>query len=196
MRILLDMDGVMCNLLADWLPYVNDKFGTSLTEGDIWDWDITKSHPDLNDGVYGYFDTPEAFLNLPIMEGARETILKIITDYDHSVYIVTTTATDIGVSNKKKWVRKNLPWFNDEKMIFTSKKHMVNGDILLDDRPSTISKLNALRSAGIHAPLPVRFNQNYNLTTPNKFNVNNWRDFDYQLFKGPLSEFLEKTQTH
>ena len=47
MKILVDMDDVLEQLVAGWTAYMNDRYGTHVTPAEVHDWNMSKAFPEL-----------------------------------------------------------------------------------------------------------------------------------------------------
>ncbi len=132
MRILLDMDGVIADLLTHWCQLINDRHGENLTPETATDWNIHKlcQDPDAANKIYEFFREDGFFRELPPMPGAVEGIQTLMRR-GHDVVIVT--ACKYGHSDKRAWFRDHLPHFNRRNIIFAERKELIRGDVFIDD---------------------------------------------------------------
>ena len=73
MRILVDMDDTIEQLLRAWIRTVNCLYGRSVRYDDIKDWDMTRAYPGLTrDEVYGVMRSKDFWLTVEPMPGAVE----------------------------------------------------------------------------------------------------------------------------
>tara|TARA_R110002020_G_scaffold56083_1_gene155437 strand:+ start:547 stop:1008 length:462 start_codon:yes stop_codon:yes gene_type:complete len=110
LRIFIDMDGVISDFAKS-------------AEKEAAERGITKlSRPDLCVD-YRYLD---------LIEGAEEAV-KYLYD-NHEVFIATTPPWDrIQVwADKRAWLEENFPYLK-QRLIFTHRKDLLIGDILIDD---------------------------------------------------------------
>ena len=132
LTILVDMDGIIVDLLTPWLTRINNCCGQILTKDDITTWHM----PEVKcPHVFKFLDE-SLFLNAPAIPYAIQT-LKTWAD-THDVLLLTAPAPDPKTASAKLvWVQNHLGW-GRERVILTSRKELVFGDVLIDDKPSTL----------------------------------------------------------
>lgn len=137
LTILFDADDVAENLLTCWLNALNIKYGTSCTEEDVTDWNVSLSFPSLTrDQVYAVLQDDQLWKSLAPVPGA-EQCLKQLHDEGHELYMVT--ATDYRTCKEKvSRILELFPWLDQEHIIVAHKKQMVCGDVLIDDNPQNL----------------------------------------------------------
>ena len=102
--IYVDMDGVISDF---------DKAAKEQGDG---------KRPDL------YVD----YRNLELIPGAQDALIKLNQDFD--IFIATTppwSRPDIW-THKREWIEEYFPWLK-RKIIYTHRKDLLIGDILIDD---------------------------------------------------------------
>lgn len=143
MKILLDQDEVLCQLVSRVVQYWNeDHPADPKTIEDIRSWDIASNlgatGQDFLRSVLRYSHLYEY---LDPVDGAVEGVRELL-DMGHQVRVVThipkfaTTAYD----GKCQWLRDHLPFFPLEDFCAYSHKDEVEGDVLLDDGPHNIQR--------------------------------------------------------
>ena len=72
------------------------------------------------------------FRNLDIIPGARDALIRLNQDFD--IFIATTPSWDRPDTwgHKREWLEEHFPWL-EKKLIFTHRKDLLIGDILIDD---------------------------------------------------------------
>lgn len=112
-KLFLDMDGV----LADFMGAVTN-------------------HPDYVDGVP--LDSFDVFENLNPIDGAIESVRKIIESGKYDVFVLSTApwGSPKAWMDKRLWIEKHLPELK-KRLILTHYKDLCCGsssDIIIDDR--------------------------------------------------------------
>ncbi len=117
----IDLDGV----IADFISAMNSHPLRKIPPYD--------EHPDT---------IPHIFRNLNSIDGAIESVKKIIKSEKYEVYFLSTAPWN----NPSAWTDKRL-WLEDQfgdsinrKLILTHRKDLLKGDILIDDRPNNGAK--------------------------------------------------------
>src|SRR3990167_7352300 len=138
---LVDMDGVLVNLISGWLALYRDQTGDNVTPEMITEWRVKKfvKYPDklskiLNKCFFFY----EAQPNKDVIEW----FTKLLNDDRFRITILTQAPIDAPTAafDKRLWMQKWFPTFNVHNMIFAHNKYMVNGDLIIDDNPVHLEK--------------------------------------------------------
>lgn len=128
--IAVDMDDTLVWLMKAMMEDHNKKFPlAALKYEDIVAFDESNFHPDYN--KYDYFDEPGTFFNLEIMDEHVVSEMKALSE-DYDVLIVTS-AFPKAVPDKWRWVEEHLPFIPYKNFIVTSRKDLVQADLLIDD---------------------------------------------------------------
>ena len=167
--ILIDLDGTVCKFVDAVLEMYNNDYNNNLTAEDITDYGMeTCVKKECGRLIFKYFHTRGLFSNLALEAGAKEAIT-ILHEQGHDLIFVTKP---VGhslscVAEKQSWVDKHFPFIGHDNMVFTSQKHRVRGDILIDDVPENLVKFPGTR---------ILVNQPWNKYTPKVFDhrAENW----------------------
>lgn len=162
----IDLDCTTNKLLEVWLDRYNKDYNDNLTVMPKWNLqDFVKD--ECGSKIFDYLHEPGFFYNLDVQEGAPEVIEWLYYNYD--VYFVTAYTPDVCV-DKANWIKKYLPFFDTEKIIFCNNKGVLNLDYLIDDGAHNII---AFKQTGIVFNYP--HNQDLDpVKYPNR--VNNWEE--------------------
>lgn len=137
MRILIDMDGIVVDLLNPWIKEYNLSRPTnepSLKIENIRSWDIHKCTHAQDLGIYDIIKRPGWFRQLLPLPGAILAIEKLQLNND--CYIVSTPSGPDSYKDKVEWLNQFLPSFDKNHTILTGSKHLIKGDVLIDDSPA------------------------------------------------------------
>lgn len=180
LRIAVDMDGVMVDHMKPFLKRLNDAgfrhaTGRKFVAADIKGWNtdqelgIPWAACELAFSSPGLFG-PEA----PPVKGSLPAMAELATK--HILYIASSPllANPMCEHDKREWIRTNLPFIDQRYVIFTHQKHLLNVDILLDDKPATIQKFNELKPKGSRNRA-VCFSQPWNQGVEPR--VESWEEF-------------------
>jgi 5'(3')-deoxyribonucleotidase len=133
LRILVDMDEVLNNLLDGWVEYLNKRHGLRAEARDIKVWDVGCVYPalteeEVNQPLYdnGFWESlvpkPHAVAGLEEMLGDG-----------HEIFIVTASSVYQTLPAKIGWLLKHYPFLTWDDVIIARRKQMVSGDVLIDD---------------------------------------------------------------
>jgi len=140
MVILCDMDGVVAQLEKPWLEMYNRDYNDCLTVEDINDFNWSKCvKPECGNKIFDYLKVEGLFLNCePYLESV-DALMQLYLD-KHDIYFVTKSPTDsrFAYFEKLEWIDKHVPFVGRDRVICTGQKHMVRGDVLIDDYPKNL----------------------------------------------------------
>lgn len=171
MVILVDIDDVINNLCQTWTTWLNTKYKLSVQYDDIITWDMAGYYPELtNEQIYEPLFMPKFWqLVLPRFDAIKYIDMLVKEKYD--VYLCTTShykTIDIKFENI---VAKYFPFIPWNKIIITSKKQMIRGDVLIDDG---IHNLEGGCYTKILMTAP--WNKNYDTVSHQMYRADNWED--------------------
>jgi len=164
-RLLLDMDGILCDLVKKWFAVYNKDYGEALRPEEMKSWG---PHRYAKKGrvIYRYLSKPGFFLDLEPIPGAVAGVRRLI-HWGHDVVIVT--AARHGHADKLGWLARHLPFLHPHQVIFAHRKELVRGDVLFDDSPRNLA-------AFLPWGLPVAMDYPYNQEAPGE-RVHSWEEF-------------------
>lgn len=164
------MDDVLEQLVKGWVSYLNEKFGTEVLPEDVTDWEVSRSFPMLTkEQVYSVEKEDRLWDFVEPMPGAAEALQRMIAD-GHEVYIVTATKYETLKAKMEKVLFRYFPFLTWDQVIITSKKHLIKGDVLIDDGPHNMN--------GDHIRLlfDARHNRGFDETSANAIRVKGWEE--------------------
>jgi len=173
MTILVDMDDTMEQLLKAWLEQVNNRYDRTVAYEDIHDWDITLAYPGLTrEQVYGVLLADDFWKYVEPMPHAPE-VLKSFVDRGHDVYVVTATPYKSVPGKMEYHLFRHFPFLSWDKVIITSRKQLIRGDIMIVDGPHN------LEGGNYHKILmDSPHNQTYPAEEKGMIRVYNWLEVD------------------
>jgi len=134
--ILIDMDGVVCDLVSRWCEEISERC-VHVRYADVTTYWLENSlPPSMRYMAYKPFEDRGFYLSIPPVSGARRGIEQI-KKMGHEVYLVTAPyPAPYVVYEKCVWVDQNLfPVLDSDRVIVTQDKSMIRGDLIVDDRP-------------------------------------------------------------
>ena len=159
MRVLVDSDGVVVDFMTSFLDGYRG-YGGIVPEGWAPDaFDSIKQLP-TKKALRASWNDPELFSRALPYEGAIDA-LEALNWRHGEVYIVTAFGiqTDLHVPAKYRWYQKYAPFLKYDQFIFTNKKHMVTGDVLIEDKTGTIIQWAELYPESLVIAIDQQWNQ-------------------------------------
>jgi len=153
MRVLLDCDGVLADFVGGLLELVNRECGTSYRRSDITEYDIGES---LGwDGTmrvrvdYLVRGEPGMVMGLAVEPGALAGF-GLIDQLAGDTYVVTSPwpGHQTWAHERTRWLRRHFA-IPSNHVVHTAAKHLVMGDVLVDDKTSTIERWRREFPAGL-----------------------------------------------
>jgi 5'(3')-deoxyribonucleotidase len=149
--VLLDVDGVLadfeqqlCNRLRSELGWATAKsIINKIQQRTSWDFkDILTSAE--NKIVWALLAEPFAG-DMPLIEGAKN-LVSALTAYGHEILCVSSPwiSNPTWEHDRRYWLKKHFG-IGHRQFISTSVKHHVDGDVLIDDKPSHVETWTATR---------------------------------------------------
>lgn len=176
--LLVDMDGVVFDYYGHFLTFWKAQYPDRVVipAEDIKTFYFEECYPpEYTEDIRRITCAEGFFETLPVMDGAAETLNRIMDEDRFNVFLCSTpdshTVNHCCSSEKIRSVHKHLGERWLKRIILTHDKTLVNGDFLLDDKPS-ITGINE-DPTWDH----VVFHQPYNKHVDG-FRLNVWKDWN------------------
>lgn len=168
MRILCDLDDVLWELVPRWTRWLYMAHDIEVFPENIKSWDMTQYYPTLTrEEVYAPLQNEHFFHNMEPMPGSVENVQKLLDD-GHEVLVVTATYHR-NAGPKIDELLRLFPMLRSKDVIITSRKELVNGDLLIDDSSANIDKF-----PWFSILMTRPHNQNHVLQQNRQFRCNSW----------------------
>jgi 5'-nucleotidase len=140
-KVLVDVDSVVCDLHAEWLRRYNADYNDSLTNEDIKEWSLLPFvKPECGDRIYDYLEEDLYGLTTPVIKGAQEGLERLRRAGDYITFV--TSCVSPGMFDPKvEWLRREGMLYRGDGFVAVLKgtsKLVVNGDVLIDDYSDTV----------------------------------------------------------
>lgn len=133
LKILVDMDDTIENLLDSWLNFLNKKYNKNIKYDEVLDWDMKLCYPDLTEDqikeplyIDSFWETVQPKVD------AMYYLEKLIQD-GHDVYICTNSNYKTISAKIDHILKKYFPFIDLSQVIVIKDKQLLNADILIDD---------------------------------------------------------------
>jgi 5'(3')-deoxyribonucleotidase len=177
--VLLDMDGVIADFIAKLLRVYNERWGATFTSADVTHYEFYECFPkEVAKRLYDIFNEPGFFRDLPLVDGAKEMVEKMLT-FGCEVELCTSPSSAPLVKtghyalnancakDKVEWVHEHFPELGNN-ITMTRRKQLLQADFLVDDSHGNIEKWVAAHqgngSVGILVAQP--WNEQLSLSYP------------------------------
>lgn len=169
MKIYLDMDGVLSDLVPDLIILHHDKgyVDNILKNWTPGEYDLSKILKVPKDKIFSS-TTVEFWTNLRKTPECDSLISLLKNYFDFKdISVLTSPANKESVIGKKEWMKKNLPEIKKVILTHVKEKYADSNNILIDDSDD---KINSFKKAGgIGILFPRIWNSNYKILNPLKY---------------------------
>ena len=172
MRIFVDMDDILVNLLSEWLIHLNNyKNVIPKTEKDIVNWDMKLAYPMLTKNqIYSPLYDAGMWNRVQPVDGSYMYLKKLIDD-GHEVYIATASYPDSYFIKTHNCLFKHFDFLTPKNVICIHNKSLLDGDILFDDYHENLRNFKGIK---------VLRNRPYNRNCDEEcfhFRIDTWEEF-------------------
>lgn len=169
MKILVDCDDTIWNLLDVWVDILNKRYGKTVKSTDVINWDMSLTYPDLEKyQIYEPLCEEELWKSIKPKFDAIKYIAELCKE-GHEIFFVTTTDYR-NIQYKIKLLETYFPDVPIENVIITYHKDMIIGDILIDDYINNFKN----RDSGILFTAP--YNKDIDVEKLGLHRCDNWED--------------------
>jgi 5'(3')-deoxyribonucleotidase len=136
-QVLIDMDGVITDLLEKWVRIYNDEYHDDLTVekfGSEFSGIHKMVKPECGEKIYEIIKRPGFVDDLTPIDGAIEGMEQLCCNKKLSVFVTTNCDVNPNMAKGKFiWLAKNLPFYDLKNTILVKPKYLICGDCLIDD---------------------------------------------------------------
>jgi len=136
--VLLDYDDVLFDFLGEILVEYNKRMNSQLKINDIKSWDLSE----VGD-IHVFMDIirdATLWSRMKEKNNAMRIVQRLINDGRWTVLICTACTTLEEYVAKVKIIEEKLPGFDTSKIISCTDKHLIRGDVLVDDKIENLDK--------------------------------------------------------
>jgi 5'(3')-deoxyribonucleotidase len=178
--LLIDIDNTIGNLIGHYLSTYNLKYNscidTNIEKFDKWgfpefthSYNKSSSFEEEKEKMINIFNSSGFWETLPLLPNSDKVLKFLNKKYD--IYLVTSPSFEspFFFTERIKWVKNNLSFFDYKKLIFCKNKSLFKSNyILIDDYPE-----NLLNFEGKTIKINYKFNEHVNSTE--NFNPYDWK---------------------
>lgn len=189
MKIIVDMDDILVDLLHEWLIVCNNYKGVEpKTEKDITNWNMRLAYPTLTDHqLYGCLSDAEFWERVQPVDDAYK-YLKLLMDEGNEMYVATSSFPISFAWKTIHCLFKHFDFLTPKNVICINNKSLLDGDVLFDDYHENLRNFKGVK---------VLRNKPYNMNCDKEcfhFRVDKWEEFYnicQELRKLKEGEFVE-----
>lgn len=133
-RILVDMDGVLADVYAQFTALEYKESGIMLEMKDLYGRLEERAFPSFQKHV----NSPGFFRTVPLIEGSVDG-LKYLNEKHEVLIVSSATEFPSSLTDKCEWLMEYYPFISWKQMIFCGSKENIPGDIMIDDHPKNLS---------------------------------------------------------
>lgn len=177
--IAIDVDGVLADLVPEWLRRYNKDFGDNLTSKDINAWDMsTLVIPRAKETFHNYLYDPDIYDYVQPIAGALEGVNYLREELNMQVTFATTCF--FGTEKAKiMWLVKH-GFMRPEKHIYPEfvsivDKSVLGTDVMVDDRDKTIDRYIKEGRRRNSLAIGILYDQPWNQEYPAAMRAKNWK---------------------
>jgi 5'(3')-deoxyribonucleotidase len=179
MKLLLDMDGCICNWLGGVCKVFNKDYEQILANWTLGSFGVDKELGISEDEMWDEINKNETFWEDLEPYPHTQELLSLLKSYG-SIYICTAPSRNPAcAAGKMKWLQKHLPEIGRD-FVITPQKWLLakHGTVLVDDTDKVVDEF--FKHGGSIVRFPQRWNINYHLIDKQLEYVKNTLDY----FKG------------
>ena len=197
MIIGIDIDDTITNHCETWFDLYNKNHRIDddkiILLSDAYKWNFYDEYPEsTREHLFSALDNQdEYFKQLKLLDNVRIVIQEII-DSGNQIIFISATGKE-HQERKKQWLLEQLPMINEDSIIFTAQKTLINVDLMIDDNLEYGSKF---KCPFILFRRPWNVGREKELYTDNILICSNWNEIEKYLFsQGVISPTVIDKET-
>ena len=132
--VLVDMDGILADLLPAWIGRYNADYGQRLIPEVIRHWDLDRYVvPECGRDIYRYLRDPDLFRHLDVVPGAVEGVATL--QAAGFAVTVASSAAPVIQEAKRAWLAEHFGSALADGLQFMATKADRAADVFIDDSP-------------------------------------------------------------
>lgn len=167
MVLFVDMDEVIADTCGAFLERYNREFNESVTLAQCHGREVWEGIPEKRRTItYEYYREDGFFRDLRPMEGSQEVLKELARKYN--VYIASAAMEfPNSLREKSDWLDEHFPFIHWKKRILCGDKHILKGDILIDDRSYNLDGFDGRT---------ILFTSPHNVNSTGHERADNWQE--------------------
>ncbi len=172
MILFVDMDEVIADTFAAHIAQYNLDYNEELSAAECHGNEVWQSVPlDRRESIYRHTSLEGFFRALKPIQDSQAVLKELARKYE--VYIASAAMEfPISLREKSEWLDEHFPFIHWKNRILCGDKHILKGDILIDDRTYNLEKFDGR---------PLLFTSPHNVGNKDFERVNNWQEVAQKL---------------
>ena len=172
MTLFVDMDEVFADTYNAHILCYNTEFNENLTVNDCMGKEVWQCVPkDRQQSVKDHSRTEGFFTALEPIKDSKKVLKELSLKYD--VYVASAAMQfPNSLREKSDWLDKHFPFIHWKNRILCGSKHILYGDILIDDRSYNLEYFNGRK---------ILFTSPHNIHTEGYERTDNWLEIANKL---------------
>jgi 5'(3')-deoxyribonucleotidase len=172
MVIFVDMDEVIADTYGAHIEIYNTEFNGTLTKEKCLGTEVWKMVPEAHqESVRKHATRTGFFKELKVIDHSQEVLLQL--SKKHDVYIASAAMQfPNSLEEKSDWLDEHFPFIPWQNRILCGHKHILKGDILIDDRSYNLTNFDGRG---------IQFASPHNVHTKGFERANSWLDLGEKL---------------
>ncbi|MEH6408593.1 MAG: 5'(3')-deoxyribonucleotidase [Leeuwenhoekiella sp.] len=172
MTIFVDMDEVIADTYGAHIDLYNKKYNANLTIEECMGKEVWQCVPeDCQPYVRSHASLRGFFRDLKVMPGSQQVLADLAKN--HEVYIASAAMQfKNSLEEKADWLDEHFPFIKWENRILCGHKHILKGDVLIDDRSYNLETFDGRG---------LQFSSPHNANTQGLERVNTWEEIAEKL---------------
>lgn len=183
--ILIDIDDVLINLCSAWCKWLNKKYDTNVSAGDVTEWDISKFFPTLTkEQVFEPLHNDIFWETVKVRLDAIRYVKKLF-DEGYDIYFCTSTDYRNIRAKYELIIERYFSYIKWNHVIVAYKKQMIKADYLIDDAPHNLEGGEFIKIL-----MDSPHNRSYDAEANNMIRLSNWKQI-YKLITEKENDNVE-----
>jgi len=183
LKIALDMDGVVVDLISSWFDRYTELYNDpNVTAVEVTEWDVSKFMPlATKKEIYRMLDEDMVFLKAKPIDCAKKYIKLLLNNEYFDVYFLTVAFAKQACWEKREWIKKHFGHRAAQKLIAVVNGELKNFigqlfDVIVDDKVANIEAVG-----DDTASILFRASHNKTVTEGFDYAVFNWHELYFLL---------------
>lgn len=179
-RFLVDCDGPLSDFVGSALRLIEEKTGKRHRREEILEWDLFKSL-EIDNGWEILTDAivnDNFCYNMDVVAGSQKAISEL--QKFGEVFVVTSPFNaERWDFQRRQWLKKHFN-IGIDKVVQTTTKHVISGDVIIDDKITNVTSWCNENIAGIGLLWDASYNSSFNVGTVS--NIKRVIEWDHTIY--------------